>query len=460
MAIMHFAPFTADAGHSFDRRRAAHLLRRAGFGCSPEEIEGALDRGLEATVDQLFADNRAEELEFQQTFRAINGSFANFADAAQLQAWWLYRMMKTRMPLREKVTLFWHGHFATSYKKFDDLSIMHQQIETLRRHAWGSFRTLLRTVAKDPAMLIWLDGESSTKDHPNENFARELLELFTCGIGHYTEMDVREASRAFTGWHRDGAKFIFHAEEHDAEPKEFLCKAGNFDGGDIIDVLLQHPPTSRFLARKLLRFFACPEPGTEVVTEAAARLRETDFNIQRFLRELFLSRFFFSDACYRRRISSPAEFVVGTVRFLQIRIAALDLKDHLVAMGQELYAPPNVNGWDGERKWINSSTWSARAAFGEQVAALQESNPFTGHLPLGQIVPPDMTDPKQVVDTLADRLFQGDLAPAVRQHLGEYLVATAEGPRPQRFREDDRFRFEQTRNALGVMLGMPEYQLY
>ena len=152
-------------------------------------------------------------------------------------------MVTTRVPLREKLTLFWHGHFATSYEKVEDPALMHRQIETIRRHAWGNFRELVLAIARDPAMVVWLDGESNTKEHPNENFARELMELFTCGIGHYTETDVQEAARAFTGWHREGAEFVFKADDHDAGRKQFLGKSGRFDGGDVIDILMQQPAT-------------------------------------------------------------------------------------------------------------------------------------------------------------------------------------------------------------------------
>ncbi len=459
MSQVHFAPFVPEVAQPFNRRLAAHLLRRSGLGASPVEIEAALDRGLEATVDSLFAEAQDEEAEFQRTFQAIRNGFANFADPGQLQAWWVQRMVKTRVPLREKLTLFWHGHFATSYNKVEDTFLMHQQLETLRRHAWGNFRALVMAMAKDPAMLVWLDGEANTKEHPNENFARELMELFTCGIGHYTERDVLEAARAFTGWHRDGGRFVFRAEEHDFGPKQFLGRTGPFDGTDIIDMLLQQPATPRFLAAKLLRFFAAPEPAPEVVAEAAERLRRLHFNIRSFLRELFLSQFFYSAACYRQRISSPVELVVGAVRSLEARYAALELKDHLKAMGQELLAPPNVKGWDGEKKWINSSTLPARMAFAEKIAGLNSDNPFADHLPLERVVPAKLKEPRQVVEVLADRLLSGELSRPARQELAAFLVATAEGPKSERFRDDEGFRFEQTRQALSVLLGLPEYQI-
>ncbi|HWC91187.1 MAG TPA: DUF1800 domain-containing protein, partial [Pirellulales bacterium] len=352
----HLRPWTPSQSRPFDARAAAHLLRRAGFGASPVEIAKAVNDGLEATVDGLFDPAADEEAEFARTFEAVQAGFINLDDVSYVQAWWLYRMLRTRVPLKEKLTLFWHGHFATSYLKVDDAYLMHRQIQMLRERGAGSFRDLVLAVAKDPAMLVYLDGESSGKEHPNENFARELMELFTCGIGHYGEQDVLEAARAFTGWHR----FAFNADEHDAGRKQFLGLSGRFDGTDIVDILMQQPATPRWIAGKLLKFFASPEPAADVLDEAAGLLDRTQMNVKWFLRELFLSEYFFSQACYRQQITSPAEYIVGTIRTLGAHVSGTNLLTPMETMGQALLMPPNVKGWDGQRKWINSSTWIAR----------------------------------------------------------------------------------------------------
>ena len=453
-------PYVSGDADPFDRRKAAHLLRRAGFGATPEEIDKAVADGLEATVEALFDEAADEEESYQKTFAAVNGRLLNFAEPEPLQAWWVYRMTTTRVPLREKLTLFWHGHFATSREKVDDLSLMHRQVETFRRHAWGNFRELVVALAKDPAMLVWLDGESSTKEHPNENFARELMELFTCGIGHYTEDDVRAAARAFTGWHRDGASFVFHPDAHDGGRKHFLGKSGKFDGTDIIDILMQQPATPRFLAWKLLRFFAAPEPAEAVVDEAAALLDRTRLDLKWFLRELFQSRYFYSADCYRTRLSSPAEYVVGTLRTLHVRWPAEEAVGRLDAMDQKLLAPPNVKGWDGERAWINSNTWAARVAFGRDIAELAGEGDFAPDLDIGKVVPPGLKAPARVVDRLAAVLLQGDLPAEARRSLAAFVVANDEGPQPDAFRDDDGFRADRTRKALGLVLGLPEYHAY
>lgn len=449
-----FAPLNAQ---EFDLAKCAHLLRRAGFGCSPDEISLALEQGLEATVDQLLEESQEQEDEFESVYRSVAGTLMNFADPGQAQAWWVHRMIKTRTPLLEKLTLFWHGHFATSFQKVEDLHLMEVQCNTLRRMALGNFRDLVLAVARDPAMLVYLDGQSNTQAHPNENFARELMELFTCGIGHYTEHDVQESARAFTGWHRENDQFVFHPDDHDGGRKEFLGKAGNFDGDDIVEILMQHPATPRFVGGKLLRFFATATPSDAARDAAGSLLDRTQLNVRWFLRELFLSAWFYSDECYRQRISSPAEFVVGTVRSLSVRMQASELASAMSAMGQELYAPPNVKGWDGEQKWINSSSWPARVAFAETVSGLSSDSEFGAHLPMDQLVSTDVTEPREVIDALSNVVMQGDVTDEVRGKLADFLVATDDGPNLDQFRDDPGFRGDKSRQALSAMLSLPEY---
>ncbi len=460
MAAKHFAPFVAGTDGEWNARTAGHLLRRAGFGATRAEIEAAVDQGLEETVEALFDDSADEQAVYQDTFQRISGSFIDFGNAAWLQAWWAYRMVSTRTPLREKLTLFWHGHFATSYYKVEDMYLMHRQNETLRALAWGNFRDLVFAIARDPAMLVYLDGETNTKEHPNENFARELMELFTCGIGNYTEADVLEAARAFTGWHRGptGTEFQFNADAHDFGRKTFLGRSGKFDGGDIIDILMQHEATPRFVARKLLRFFAAPEPGDDVLAEAAAVLVRTQLNIKWFLRELFLSKYFYSDECIRKRISSPAEFVIGTIRSLGIRLNAAEFKDHITAAGQELFAPPNVKGWDGEQKWINSTNLAARANFASYLTGFFSATEFGSHMDVAAVVAPDVADPETAVDQLVAHLLGGELPADSRAELVRFVISNDEGPQPDTFRTDPGFRDGQLRQTIGLILSLPEYQ--
>ena len=204
------------------RGRRRICLRRTGFGAPPAEVAKAVEEGLDATVDALFDSAADEEADFERTFQTVQDGFLNFDDISFVQAWWLYRMLRTRVPLKEKLTLFWHGHFATSYLKVEDAYLMHRQIETLRSAGPAAFAISCWPWPRTrPCSFISMANRAS-KEHPNENFARELMELFTCGIGHYSEKDVLEAARAFTGWHRDGAEFAFNADEHDGGRKQFL----------------------------------------------------------------------------------------------------------------------------------------------------------------------------------------------------------------------------------------------
>jgi uncharacterized protein (DUF1800 family) len=463
MALVHFAPYVPGQDSPWDAKATIkHLLRRSGFGAPPEDVERLIqqvnDQGLEAPVRDLFDDAPDQEAEYQQTFDRIKVYLLDFSDLTNFQTWWCYRLMRTRTPLKEKLTLFWHGHFATSYAKVQEPYLMHRQNDTLRAHAWGNFRDLVWAVSRDPAMLIYLDGESNTKDHPNENFARELMELFTLGIGHYTEKDVREAARAFTGWSREGAEFRLNTDQHDAGVKEFLGHSGPFTGTHIIDILMEQPALARFLARKLLVFFACPEPPEEVVAEAGEVLKTGGLNIKYFLNALFLSRFFYSPACRYTRITSPAECVVGTCRSLGIRLSGPQVRDNLTAMSQEFFAPPSVKGWDGEKKWINSNTWMARTTFAQQLVDLPDLGDLSPHLDLGRLIPAELVAPAQIVDLLTEQLLEGRLPPGKRAELAQFLI-TKDDKQPdlETFRKDADFRTVNTRNVIKMLLSLPEY---
>jgi uncharacterized protein (DUF1800 family) len=461
MAREQLVPFVPDDGHPFGPKQAAHLLRRAGFGANPRDVAVAVEKGLEQTIDDLFADDVAQEQRLSDIFEAINGKLVNAGDPGVAQAWWAFRMLSTSTPLREKLTLFWHGHFATSVSKVGDTELMLQQIDTLRRLAWGNFRDLVLAVARDPAMLVWLDGESNSKEHPNENFARELMELFTCGIGHYSEQDVLEAARAFTGWQRNGAQFVFNADAHDGGIKTLFGRRGRFGGEDVVDFLLAKPATAEFIARKLLRFFAAPNPNPEVVAEAAALFDRTQLNVKLFLRELFQSQYFYSEECYRSRIASPLEFVLGVVRTLDIRQPASELVSQIAAMGQSLLTPPNVKGWDGEEKWINSTTLAARLSYARSVPELNSGDSrFNAHCPVASYFEPAESSPGVIVDTLARRLLNDELSDETRRELQTFLVQGDDGPQMEQFQNDEGFRDLKIRQLLGVMLSLPEYQAY
>lgn len=352
------APFTPSAARPWNRARAAHLLRRAGFSPAESEIRAAIDAGLQATVRNLL--DPTDESERVIELDALAAPLAERDDIDGLRAWWIGRMRHTRRPLLSRMTVMWHGHFATSNAKVRDARLMFQQVRTLERHALGHFRDMLRAMARDPAMIVWLDGQQNINGRPNENFARELFELFALGVGNYTEQDIKEAARAFTGWHQKNRRFQFVDTYHDHNDKVVFGQRGQFDGDEIIDLTLAHPACADWLAVKLLREFVTPSPDEVLIAGLAQRLRETDFDIAATLETLLLSEAMFDDANRRARIKSPIEFVVGIARSLELKAPSRGMADAASQMGQRLLEPPSVKGWDGHRSWLNSATMLVR----------------------------------------------------------------------------------------------------
>ena len=272
-------------------------------------------------------------------------------------------MLTTDSPLSERMTLFWHNHFTSSLRKVRSPQLMLRQNLLLRRHAPGSFADLLHAVIRDPAMLVYLDGRSNRKGHPNENFARELLELFTLGEGHYSEQDIREAARAFTGYglERRRGTFRFRPRQHDDGLKTFLGRQGRWGGGDIVDILLAQPQTARFITRKLWAAFITLEPAPNQLETLARQFRQTDYAIRPLLAGILASEAFWDPRNRGSRIKSPAELLVGTMRALQLPVGdGQRLARAGRRLGQDLFDPPNVKGWPGGKAWIDSASLLAR----------------------------------------------------------------------------------------------------
>ena len=395
--------------------RAAHLLERAGFGGTPEDVEHLAAMTPEAAVSFLIdweqvPNRHLSEFDQSGIFRAgmvevprsraqavrdarrngealgveikpggsrplqpvVNAFFyilnADRLEIRRLSRWWGERMVFTERPLQEKLALFWHGHFATGNVKVRDYRKMLQQLELFHAEGKSTFRDLLRGVATDPAMLVYLDAGQNVKGNPNENFAREILELFTLGPGNYTETDIREAARAFTGWTHDPhtLSFLINADQHDTDPKTFLGHTGNFDGYDIIDLILDHPSTARFLTGKLYRYFVRDTDDGDAIDALAERYRTSGYDTAELLRTIFLSRDFYAAASVASQIKSPVQMVVGTYRKLGLAQVP-GVPDFHVAterLGQRLFEPPNVAGWAGGRAWITSATLLERGNFG------------------------------------------------------------------------------------------------
>lgn len=384
---------------SFDR--AAHLLERAGFGGTPEDVERFAAMTPEQAVDYLvnyeevdnshlkpfdpsgihdpglvdFPPSRPATTKLaKETGEAlgvkvkpagnrplqpvVNKFFywlrASMLETRRVAYWWGDRMLTTQRPLEEKMTLFWHGHFATSEAKVREYRRMLKQNETFRHHATGSFRDLLIAVAQDPAMLYFLDAGVNVKGAPNENFAREIMELFTMGVGNYTEKDIREAARAFTGWNARDLTFIVNDEQHDGGEKTVLGQTGNFDGVQVIDIILEHPATARFLSAKIYRYLVSEELSPELNEKIGAILRDNNYQLKPLLRTLFLSRNFYGPAAMGTHIKSPVQLVVSTYKNLGLSELPgnPDFNETTTALGQTLFWPPTVAGWAQGRSWI------------------------------------------------------------------------------------------------------------
>jgi uncharacterized protein (DUF1800 family) len=357
-----WAEYVPDDDRAWSRELAAHLYRRAAFGANWRELDAAVEAGPGATVDRLLAggdDTTAFYEDAERTIRPLLSS----GGSAHLPAWWLRVMLDTPHPLLERLTLFWHGHFATSAAKVTEAKLMHQQHALLRRHALGHFGPLLAGMARDPAMLLWLDSATNRKSHPNENFAREVMELFSLGLGNYTEVDIREAARAFTGWEVRRGEFRFNPLQHDAQRKQVLGDSGVEGGDDVIRVLLEQPATARFLVGKLYRALISETaaPPAALVEPLAAGYRQRDYDTAWLVGTLLRSNLFYSPHAQRQRIKGPVEFAVGMLRGLEATVNTYALADDLLALGQGVFFPPNVKGWDGGTDWINSATLLGRA---------------------------------------------------------------------------------------------------
>ncbi len=411
---------------SYDR--AAHLLERAGFGGTPEEIARLAAMTPEAAVNYLVdyesLDNshlpvflHSRDAQGRKLFHEIlkppfhldfffniqyalahgeslgvqvdysdpanrnqeigaTGYFHVIASRLEMDRgvqWWAGRMLNTRRPLEEKMVLFWHGHFATQHQKLHDYEKMLIQQEMFRTNATANFRDLLIGIAKDPAMIRYLDNVDNVVGHPNENFGREIMELFAMGEGRgYTEADLREASRAFTGWVYHPAnehQFVFKADIHDYGQKTIFGQTGNFDGEDVIDLILQQEVTASFMAPKIYRFFVREDPSTELQLELAAVLRDADYELKPLLKTIFLSRDFYSSASYATQIKSPIHLLVSTYKKLGMTEVpgTPNFKFEAQALGQEPFDPPSVAGWAGGRSWINPATLLERANFAKRV---------------------------------------------------------------------------------------------
>jgi uncharacterized protein (DUF1800 family) len=378
-SVAHAAPIGYDG--------ARHLLNRTGFGATDAEVRelAPLERGpaverllssarREASVQPpAFVDDPFEPYYRMRQLGAEERMVAQrrlIGQGFELRAWWLREMLDTPSPLTERMTLFWHNHFATSQQKVRMPQLMYRQNALLRRDALGNFGAMLHAIAKDPAMLVYLDNAGSRKQAPNENFAREVMELFTLGEGRYGERDVKEAARAFTGWSldRETGEFTHRPQWHDDGEKTVLGKTGKFDGDAVLDILLARPECAQFIAAKLWREFVSRNPEEREVARWAAVLRGARYELKPLMKAILTSDAFWADANRGALIKSPVDLVVGTLHTFGIH--PLDLRPAVFAvasLGQNPFAPPNVKGWAGGEAWITSSTLLGRKQWLDRV---------------------------------------------------------------------------------------------
>ncbi len=410
-----WAPYSPDASNPWDVRRIVHLHRRGGFGATWAEIQRDLADGPEASVGRLLdGTSRLSGVPegFERTSTLLADSALASTDPGRLKAWWVYRMAFGPDPLGERLTLLWHDHFATSNAKVEDLGAIRRQNEALRRLARAPFADLLGAAVRDPATLKYLDAPSNRKGHPNENLARELMELFTLGVGHFAEADVKESARALTGWTVTDGKYENVPGRHDDGPKSILGRSGPWTGDDLIGILLDHPATPLRLASRLAGlFFGEGAIGPGAVASLADRLRADGLHLGRGVATILRSRAFFDRSNLGNRVSGPVEAVLAPARALELLDpppSTLVLADWAARLGQDLFYPPNVGGWPGGRAWLSTRAVVARANY---AAALVEGRGVGRPSPLDPLTLLAAHGRDDLPRFLADLLFGAEPAP-------------------------------------------------
>ncbi len=474
---------------------AAHLLNRAGFGGTPAEINHLAALGGEQAVEQLVDYHRVPDPtpdpewakpdpERWERVRAIRQAPPDQRKELQrkeqrtqqvhlleLRQWWLERMAKGPRPLQEKLVLFWHGHFATSAQKVRDTYFMWRQNDTFRRLGDGNWRELLTAVAKDPAMLVWLDQAQSRKEHPNENFAREVMELFALGEGHYSEKDIGEAARALTGWtlNRVREEFEYRWAIHDTGIKTVLGRTGNLTGTDVMNEIAAQPQSARFITAKVWNFFAGEPPSEALTTALADEFRRGGSNFKPLLRMMFRSEEFYSPTVVNNEVKSPVQIMVNTVRTLERDLPPPFLATNLLRLlGQDLFAPPNVKGWDGGINWITTNNLLNRYNLAAVLVLGRNAVPMVADRPgmammmeMGQLAggpygpaevaklfnPEERSDRDALVAAMEKRFLQAPLKASQRETITEYLA------------KQETLGDSEIRHAIRLLMSTPEFQL-
>ncbi len=474
---------------------ARHLLSRAGFGGSPSEIEKLTGWGIDRAVEQFvdfekisdptpapeWAKPDPNRLERLQKFRRASAQERRemqreerrrqVGNLQDLRHEWLRRMTEGPRPLQEKLVLFWHGHFATSIQKVKDAYLMWRQNEIFRRYAAASWGELLAAVSKDPAMLVWLDQAQSRKEHPNENFAREVMELFTLGEGNYTEKDVTEAARAFTGWSFDRARqeFVNRPMWHDRGDKTVLGKTGDLDGDAALRQILAQPQAARFITTKLWTFFAAENPSADLIDSLAEEFRRSGYQFRPWLRQIFRSEQFYAPSIMGAQVKSPVQWLVQSVRELERRTPPPMITNNVTRLlGQELFAPPNVKGWDGGLSWITTNNLINRYHLAELLVLGVNPMPMANDRPALRARMANFRRGRKVLDPIdVEKLF----APDERENVSKLMAALQRRFLPAALKPNQiqvlreylekagGLSEETIRQAVRLIMSTPEYQL-
>jgi uncharacterized protein (DUF1800 family) len=462
-----------------------HLLRRAGFGARPDEVADYTALGVSGAVDQLLNPALVTD-DLDANLAKLNLDLAN--NPLDMQRWFILRMIYSKRQLEEKMTLFWHGVLTSSYREVGGkrgYAYIIPQNQLLRAHGLGRFDDLIRAVTLDPAMMWYLDLRVSTARAPNENYARELMELFTMGLtdpqGHpnYTQNDVAAGARALTGWAIENGKAAFIPGRHDSGAKTYLGHSGNLGLDDVVNIVCAHPATSYHIAWRMWSFFAyATTPDDSVLQPLVDAYHQQNHSTAAMMRALLTSPAFYSDKAYRQRVKSPAEFVVGAIRALELRVNGQGLPQVLAAMGQEMLNPPNVSGWDGDKDsatWISTQAWMTRVNFVNSLLAVASGAATpAGHAQAGAtaatsgsalqalIDAQQIATPSSLVDFFVGALLDNQLAADRRATVADYLTqatqASAAGP-SLLLHGGAKMPAAAVRGALYLLFSLPEYQL-
>ncbi|MDA4128204.1 MAG: DUF1800 domain-containing protein [Thaumarchaeota archaeon] len=423
-----------------------HLLRRAGFGASQSELSSHESLGFNSAVDKLVNYESVDNSPLDSTQPNILLEYSGKRTGGELNnlaTWWLNRMVKTNRPLEEKMTLFWHNHFATGYSKVQNGYLMYKQNEFFRTNALGNFKDILSGITADGAMLVWLDGNQNRKGNPNENFAREVMEVFSTGRGPYTEDDVKAGALAFTGYKIDtNGNGVFDPNLHDGSVKTFLGHTGNFGPADIIDILVSHPSTAANLSNELFSFFAYPSPSPDTVKNLSQVYLDSGHSIKALVQAILTSPEFMSSQAYMSQIKSPAEFVAGSLRSLGATADPVKSVTSMSHMGQMLFDPPSVFGWPSGLGWIDTASVLERYNFPLLLQTSQE-NPSSNLAPAAF---GGSTPDSAAIDQLIRPLHSEGL-PTEFMHVIESSTASLSDP------------VQKTKNAVRLAMASPFYNI-